>query len=207
MNSDKFYIKNIKLFDKIKVNKLLVSVVVFFMAINSLIIYHIHQNFEPVINYTENFESPLEYVWGSTAGEVSLSENGAKLTFDGTEDKIYFHMFDTYMATQKYTELATVPEYVDTIQVDFKMTFKAGTMVTVYLEQFDANGARIEEVLLREVMNTDTIRADNDVYTFYPYSFKVKRDSKCETFNIVLDIRPNGEAGTISLSDIDLILK
>ena len=189
-------------------HKLIIIVPFIFVVLNIGIIVHIHNNFEPVINYTENLESPLEYVWNSTDGEVSLGENQAKVTFDGSEDKIYFYMFDSSTtAPIEYYDLAVVPEETDTLQIDVLMQFPIGIVVSAYLQQYDSDGKRLDDVLFIESVNTDTIKVNKSGYATYPYSMKVKKDSRCKTFNVLFDIRPNGESGYFSLSDIDVIMK
>ena len=193
--------------EKSKNKKILLGVLLTFLVINSGLIYYIHENFTPTIDYRENFESPLEYVWGSTEGEVQLSENVAKVAFEGSESKIYFYMFDNYKAPKQYATLATIPEGTKTIQFDCRLNLKPGLIVTAYIQQFDENGIRIERATKIEQINTETIRENYTSYAEFSYSIKAKCDSACKTFNILFDIRPNGEEGTFAVVDPDIILK
>lgn len=191
----------------VKRRKLLIGVLVLFLIINLGLIYYINKNFTLTIDYRENFESPFEYEWGSTTGEVRLSENAAQVSYTEADSKIYFYLFDSYKAPQKYRDLAQVPDDVGTIQMDCLLYLKTGLTVTAYIQQFDESGNRIEEATQIEKVETGTILTDQDRYAEFPYSIKAKRDEKCKTFNVLFDIRPDGESGIFAVKDIDIIMK
>lgn len=186
-------------------NKLLIGILIFFMLVNGVLIYLIDQNFTPTINYREKFEPATEYVWNSNVGKVATSKYQAKVEFTGDEQKVYLYMFETYKASNKYAELATVPSYVRDIQFDCLLYLKPGLVVTAYLEQFDSNGERIEECLVIDKIETDSIRENNSAYGQFFYSIKAKKHENCDKFNVLFDIRPNGTAGTFTISDMDII--
>lgn len=162
-------------------------------------------------NYYTNYEKTSEYPWFVSGEECSLSVNGEhSISVRWTEnaDKMYIQMLDSqngFLPSEKYIELATIPNDIKKIQFDCLLGVSAGQTIVAYIIQFDEHGNRIEAKI--ENINTFNMDKYDQSTTYRNYSINTSRHKDAKYFKILFDVRANGKSGNLNISHMDVIFK